>query len=156
MGAGAEFVRMCKRYINIVILLIVSTAALADLSPDVYKDLQRKAPEVLSIQVSSVDVHRSFAKPSGCAFFDFEVIRNVNVEARVIRVVRSATGVHPGDVIEIEYSSISRCSDWNGPRSIPLLRKGEMVYAFLARRGRTASFDPAARGATFSVSMPGV
>src|SRR6266481_3500974 len=45
-----------KRCIAIAILLILATAVLADLSPDVYKDLQRKAPEILSIQVSSVDV----------------------------------------------------------------------------------------------------
>jgi hypothetical protein len=147
---------MRKRCIAIAILLILATAVLADLSPDVYKDLQRKAPEVLYIQVSSVDLHRRFAKPSGCAFFDFEVIRNVTVEARVVRVVRSQTGVHAGDVIEIEYSSIRRCSDWNGPRSMHLLREGDRVYAFLSRRGRTASFEPAARGATFSFSMRGV
>jgi hypothetical protein len=143
---------MRKRSIAIAIFLILATAVLADLSPDVYKALQRTAPEALSIQVLSVDIHRSFAKPPSCSFFDFEVIRNVKVEARVVRVARSETGVRPGDVIGIEYSSISRCSDWNGPRSIPLLRKGDLVYAFLARRGRTASFDPAARGATFSGS----
>lgn len=147
---------MRERCIAISIFLILAAAVMADLSPDVYKDLQGKAPEALYIQVSSVDVHRSFAKPSGCSFFDFEVIRNVKVDARVVRVIRSETGVHPGDVIEIEYSSISRCSDWNGPRSIPLLRKSDLAYAFLARRGRTASFEPAARGATFSFSMPGV
>jgi hypothetical protein len=146
---------MRERCIAIAILLVLAMSVLADLSPDVYKDLQRKAPEALAIQVSSVDVRRSFAKPSSCGFFDFEVIRNVKVEARVVRVVRSETGVHPGDVVEIEYSSISRCSGWNGPRSIPLLRKGDVVYAFLARRGRTTSFEPAARGATFSVSMAG-
>ena len=144
---------MRERCLVIAILLILATAVLADLSPDVYKDLQRKAPEALSIQVSSVDVHRSFAKPSSCSFFDFEVIRKVKVEARVLRVVRSGTGVRPGDVIEIEYSSISRCSDWNGLRSMQLLRKGDLVFAFLSRRGRTASFEPAARGATFSGAM---
>jgi hypothetical protein len=147
---------MRERRIAIAILLILATAVLADLSPDVYRGLQRKAPEVFYIQVSSVDVHRRFAKPSGCSFFDFEVIREVKVEARVVRVVHSETDVHPGDVIEIEYSSISRCSEWNGPRSIQLVRKGDQVYAFLSRRGRTASFEPAARGATFSDSISGV
>jgi len=144
-----------SRCVTIAILLILASAVLADLSPDVYKDLQRKAPEILEIRVTSVDVHRHFAKPSSCSFFDFEVIRNVKVEARVVRVIRSASGVHAGDVIEIEYSSISRCSDWNGPRSIPLLQSGDQRYAFLSRRGRTTVFDPAARGATFSVTMAG-
>jgi hypothetical protein len=130
--------------------LILSTAVLADLSPDVYKDMQRKAPEALYIQVLSVQVHRRLAKPSGCAFFDFEVIREVKAEARVLRVVRSDTRVRVGDVIEIEYSSINRCSGWDGPQSIRMLEDGDRVYAFLARRGRAAFFDPAAQGATFT------
>src|SRR4051812_20824804 len=112
---------MRERCLRIAICLILATAVLADLSPDIYKDLQRNAPEALSIEVVFVDIHRSFAKPAGCSFFDFEVIRSVKVEARVVRVIRSATGVHPDDVIAIEYSSINRCSDWNGPRSIQLL-----------------------------------
>jgi hypothetical protein len=146
---------MSKRWLPIAILLTIATVVLAELPPDVYKDLQRKAPEVLYIQVSSVRVHRTFAKPAGCGFFDFEVIREVKAEARVLRVVRSENRVHPGDVINVEYSSISRCSGWDGPRSIPMLASGDRVYAFLARRGHTASFEPAARGATFVGSMPG-
>jgi len=146
---------MIRRCITVAILLIVAAAVLADLSPDVYKNLHKKSPEILEIRVLSVDMHRHFAKPSSCSFFDFEVIRRAKVEARVVRVVRSASGVHAGDVIEIEYSSIRRCSGWNGPRSIPLLRSGDQRYAFLARRGRSNVFDPVARGATFSVGMPG-
>jgi hypothetical protein len=145
---------MRKRHLVIAVFLVIATVALAELPPDVYKDMQRKALEVLYIQVSSVQVHRSFAKPSGCAFFDFEVIREVKLEARVLRVVRSETRVHAGDIIQIEYSSISRCSGWDGPRSIQMLASGDRVYAFLARR-HTASFEPAARGATFAGSMPG-
>ncbi|MEA2416766.1 MAG: hypothetical protein QOI58_3423 [Thermoanaerobaculia bacterium] len=144
---------MSERSIAIAILLILATAVLADLSPDVYKDLQRKAPEVLYIQVSSVHVHRRFAKPSSCSFFDFEVIREVRVAARVLRVVRSGTGVRAGDVIEIDYASVSSCSGLNGPRSIQMLRNGDRVYVFLVRSGRTKSFEPAARGATFSDSI---
>lgn len=138
----------------IAVLQMPATAVLAELPPDVYKDMQRKAPEVLYIQVSSVHVHRTFAKPSGCAFFDFEVIREVKVDARVLRVVRSDTRAHPGDIIEIEYSPINRCSGWDGPRSIQMLASGDRVYAFLAKRSRTASFEPAARGATFSAAVP--
>ncbi|MBV8547180.1 MAG: hypothetical protein JO093_13400 [Acidobacteria bacterium] len=103
-----------------------------------------------------MDVHRRFAKPSSCSFFDFEVIREIEVEARVLRAARSETGVRAGDVIRIAYSSVNSCSGVNGPRSIPMLRKGDRVYAFLARRGRTPLFEPAARGATFSGSQRGV
>jgi len=143
---------MIRRFLTIAILLIATTVV-AELSPDVYRDLQRKSPEVLYIQVRSINVHRRLAKPSGCDLFDFEVIREVRVEARVLRVVRSQSHVRAGDVIEIGYSSINRCSGWSGPRSISLLRNGDRVYAFLARRGRTASFEPAARGATFSAAL---
>jgi hypothetical protein len=145
---------MHKRSIVIAVSLMIATAVLAELSPDVYKDMQLKAPEVLQIQISSIDVHRRFAKPSGCPFFDFEVIRAVNVEARVLRVVRSETGVHAGDAIDIDYSSVSRCSSWSGPRSIEMLHNGDRVFAFVARRGHTAFFEPAARGATFAAAMP--
>jgi hypothetical protein len=133
-----------------ITILLIATAALGELSPEVYKDLQRKSPEVLYIQISAVDVHRRFAKPSGCEFFDFEVIREVRVEARVLRVVRSESYVRVGDIIAIGYSSINRCSGWSGPRSIQMLRNGDRVYAFLVRRG--TSFEPAARGATFTAS----
>jgi hypothetical protein len=145
---------MRERCLAITALLTIATAALAELPPDVYKSMQRKAPEVLYIQVSSVHVHRKFAKPSGCPFFDFEVIREVKVDARVLRVVHSETGVHTGDLIKIEYSSVSRCSGWDGPRSIQMLQSGDRVYAFLTRRGRTTFFEPAARGATFSTAFP--
>src|SRR2546429_9887343 len=101
---------MRKRCLAIAAFQMTAMVVLAELPPDVYKDMQWKAPEVLYIQVSSIHVHRRFAKPSGCAFFDFEVIREVKVEARVLRVVRSETRVHAGDVVKIEYSSISRCS----------------------------------------------
>jgi hypothetical protein len=146
---------MRQRCLAIAVLQIIATVAMGELSPDVYKDLQRKAPEVLYIQVSDVHVHRRLAKPAGCGFFDFEVIRDVKVDARVLQVARSESGVRAGDHIEIEYSSISRCSGWSGPRSIQMLQSGDQIYAFLARRGRTRFFEPAARGATFSDAMPG-
>lgn len=131
-------------------LLLVAAVAWAELPPSVYEDLQKKAPEELFVEVTSVDVHRRFAKPSGCGWFDFEVIRNVELEARVIRVVRSQAGLRPGDVIHVEYQSINRCSGFDGPRSIDLLRRGDRVQAFLARGDRAGLFVPAARGATFS------
>jgi hypothetical protein len=130
-------------------LLLIAAVASAELPPEVYEELQRKAPEVLFIEVTSVDVDRQIKKPSGCSWLEFEVVRNVELEARVIRVVRSAAGVRPGTVIRVEYPSNNRCEGYNGPRSIELLRKGERVNAFLVR-GDRGVFVPAARGATFS------
>lgn len=131
-------------------LLLMASAAWAELPPYVYEDLQQKAPEALLIEVTSVDVGRRFAKPDGCSWYEFEVIRNVSVEARVVRVTRSAAGLRPGDAIRVEYASINRCSGYNGPRSIDMVRRGDHIRAFLAKGDRAGLFVPAARGATFT------
>src|SRR5438477_117208 len=131
------------------IALFAWIAIFAELPPAVYEDLQRAAPEALSIQVMDVDVHRSIAKPHACSFFDFEVRRNARARARVFGVIRSKSGVRPGDVITIEYTSVKPCYGVNGPRPISLLNEGDRVSAFLVKSGSV--FVPAARGATFSV-----
>jgi hypothetical protein len=64
------------------IALLAWIAIFAELPPAVYEELQRAAPEALSIQVMEVEVHRSIAKPSACSFFDFEVQRKARVQAR--------------------------------------------------------------------------
>ena len=132
---------------GVIHTLFVVAVLFADLSPDVYKDLQQKAPEALAIRVVAVHVHRSFSKPSSCAWHDFEVARRVNAEAVVQRVFRSQSGVHVGDVIKIEYLTIRHCSEYNGPRSAALLDDDDRVTAYLKRSGKV--FFPAARGASF-------
>ena len=127
--------------------LVVVAVLFADLSPDVYKDLQQKAPEALAIRVVAVHVHRSFSKPSYCAWHDFEVGRRVNAEAVVERVFRSQSGARVGDVIKIEYLTVRHCSEYNGPRSAALLDEEEHVTAYLKRSGKV--FLAAARGAMF-------
>jgi hypothetical protein len=131
------------------IALLAWIAIFAELPPSVYEDLQRAAPEALSIQVMDVEVHRSIAKPSACSFLDFEVRRKAIVRARVIGVIRSKSGVRPGDVIAIDYTSVKPCHGVNGPRPIELLKEGDRVSAFLTKSGSV--FVPAARGGTFSV-----
>ena len=64
-------------------------------------------------------------------------------------MIRSNSGVRPGDVITINYTSVKQCYGVNGPRPIELLREGDRVSAFLMKSGSV--FVPAARGATFSV-----
>jgi hypothetical protein len=131
------------------IALIAWIAIFAELPPSVYEDLQRAAPEALSIQVMDVEIHRSIAKPSACSFFDFEIRRAARARARVFGVIRSQSGVRPGDVITIDYTSVKPCYGVNGPRPIELLKEGDRVNAFLIKSGNV--FVPAARGATFSV-----
>jgi hypothetical protein len=130
--------------------LFVAAAPLTfgEIAPEVYKAMQQAAPEVLYVEVTDVDVDRDLHKPSGCGFFEFEVERNVTLQAKVLRVVRSRSGVRPGAVITVPYQSVRRCSGFTGPRPIPLLTEGTKTYAYLTAAGR--SFAPAALGASFS------
>jgi hypothetical protein len=126
---------------------IAAAVAFGELAPEVYQAMQRAAPEVLYVEVLDVDIDRKLHKPSGCGFFEFEVERNVTMQVKVLRVVRSRTGVRPGTVITVPYQSIRQCSGFSGARPIPLLEEGTKTYAYLTagRRG----FGPAARGASF-------
>lgn len=137
---------MSKKRILAVVLL-AALPAVAELAPEVYAALQQKAPEVLSLQVVEVKIDRDWHKPDGCGFFEFEVERDVVVQARVLAVTRSESGLRPGTVIQIPYESIRRCSGYSGARSIPLLEEEEKVVAYLAKNGRY--YAPAARGASF-------
>lgn len=129
---------------RLVLLLLVSLAATAELAPEVYEKMQREAPELFSIQVTDVEVDRSFRM---CSLFDWEVTRRVDLKAKVVSVTRTRSGVKPGAVIEVKYMSLSPCEGWNGARPIPLLSEGDRVPAYLAKSG--AHFEPAARGASF-------
>jgi len=141
---------MQRARVAVIVLQIAAIALFADISPEEYRKMQRAAPEVVYIEVSSVAIHRHLGKESGCAFYDFELRRDAVVDAKVLQVIRSSSGLRAGASIKIEYSSIKRCWGWNGPRSIELLEPKARVYAYLVRQG-TGTFVPAARGASFSI-----
>jgi hypothetical protein len=131
---------------------IAAPLAFGELAPEVYRAMQREAPEVLYVEVLDVDIDRELHKPPGCGFFDFEIVRNVVMQAKVLRVVRSRAGVRPGATIGVTYASVRRCSGFVGPRSIPVLDEGTKTYAYLASAKR--GFEPAALGASFP-AQPG-
>jgi hypothetical protein len=130
-----------------LVLLAVSVPLFGELAPEVYEQMQREAPELLQVEVAGVDFDRELGHPQGCGLFEFEVSKHAVVKAKVVAVTRTRAGVKPGDVIEIRYTSVKRCSGFAGPRSIPMLAKGDRVQAWLAKG--TRSFEPAARGASF-------
>jgi hypothetical protein len=131
------------------IVILAALAIFAEISPEEYRKMQQASPDVVYIQVSSVDLHRHIAKGSGCSWWDFEMRRDATVEARVLDVVRTASGLRRGATITIKYTSIKRCYGWNGARSNELLQPNERVYAFL-QRDAGGVYVPAARGASFS------
>ena|ERR671924_119259 len=46
--------------------LLLATPAFAELPPEVYLAMQQASPEVLHIEILSVDIDRDFHKPDGC------------------------------------------------------------------------------------------
>lgn len=133
----------------IAALIAMSPAALGELAPEVYRAMQQASPELLHLEILSVEIDRDFHKPDGCGFFEFEIERNVVVKAKVLSVIRSRAGVRPSAVLEIEYTSVKRCSGFSGPRSIPVLSEKDRVCAYLEKTSR--GFAPAARGASFEI-----
>ena len=130
------------------LLLLLTSPALAELAPETYRAMQRASPELVQIEVVSVDIDRDFHKPDGCRFFEFEIERKVTLEAKVRAVTRSRTGLKPGATITIQYTSMKRCEDFAGPGPIPLLHEGDRVYAYLVKKDR--AFETAAMAASFT------
>jgi hypothetical protein len=111
--------------------------ARADLPPFAYRDMQKKAPEHLQIEVLSVQtVERKDAI-------------DVRAEARVTAVVRSASGLEPGRVIRIVYSHSTKIVA--GPRSVPVLQEKKSYPAFLQKSESGDTYEPAAGGRSFEV-----
>ena len=136
---------------RLAILIAIAPFAFAELAPEVYRAMQQQAPELLYVEVTDVDIDRDFRKPSGCGFFEFEITRNVVLQAKVLRVMRSASNVKPGTMISVRYASLKQCEGWVGARPIPLLDEDQKVYAYLSRAER--GFVPAARGASFASDL---
>ena len=148
MALLGVFSSSMKTLVLMAALIAVSPVALGELAPEVYQAMQQAAPEVLQLEILSVEIDRDFHKPDGCGFFEFEITRNVVVEAKVLSVVRSRIGIRPGAVLRIPYTSVKRCEGFSGPRSLLLLSEKDRVYAYLAKTER--GLAPAARGASFT------
>lgn len=114
---------------------------LAELPPNVYIELRKKAPEVLRIRTDEV-----ISKPAG-------ILDRSNwtetVSATVLEVTRSESGVKKGDVISIVYGRQVPKEGWVGPAPAQQLAKGKEYTAFLAKN-EGGGFSIAARGMSFN------
>jgi hypothetical protein len=120
-----------------LLLTVLTPGAQAELAPQVYKDMQSRAPEFLEIQVLSVTTAAAS-----------DEIR-VDVEARVIDVRRSKSGLKAGDVIRIEYTRTTKLLA--GPSPAPVLQKGKKYPAFLSQAVTKNDYRPAALGRSFEL-----
>ncbi len=128
------------------LLVCLSASALAELPPAVYKDMQAKSPERLTIRVKSVQTQeRDEAERKIVA---------VTAEAEVLEVGRTASELKPGQTIRIRYVRTEYKEPIAGPSQVPILREGETYPAFLSRNKEGDTYAPAAGGYSFEVVEP--
>ncbi len=122
-----------------VLGLALASTARAELPPDAYRSMQQSAPEAVVLRVQAVET-------SICWFWLCDG-RDVTLKAEVGEVTRSASGLKPGQHIEIRYRHVP-LDGRSGPRPIRVVAEGETTPAFLEQTA-AGHFRPAARGASF-------
>ena len=125
-------------------LLMACRVALAEFPPAAYARMQDAASEVLQIEVLKVDgrIKRGADKES-----------HLTVTAKVVCMVRSASGLRPGANITIRYSTVLKRSwGWAGPAPIGILEPG--VYTAYLDKSE-AVYTPAASGRSFAAPEHG-
>ena len=122
--------------------LLLAPTANAELPPQVYRQRQAAAPEVLVIRVKSV-------KTTETARADHKLVANV-VEAVVEHVARTTKGLKPGVVITIMYTQREYTQPITGPSEVPTLGESEIRPAYLAWDKELKAFSPAAGGFSFT------
>ncbi len=125
------------------LLVCLSASAFAELPPYVYRDMQAKSPERLTVKVKSVKtVERDEPERK---------LVDVTVEAEVTAVERTASELKAGQTIRIRYTHTDYKQPMAGPSQVPILREGETYPAFLGKNKEGDTYAPAAGGYSFEV-----
>ncbi|MEY2563181.1 MAG: hypothetical protein QOH88_1374 [Verrucomicrobiota bacterium] len=131
------------RWLLSTFLVVVATmlSTRGELPPYVYQELQAKSPEALTIKVESVSIVTS----------DESTLKRLTItaEARVEKVVRSASGLKSGDAIRINYVCLEHKQFIAGPSEPEVLQKDRSYPAFLVKAAQDQAYAPAARGFSF-------
>lgn len=120
--------------------------ARAEIDPKYYRAWQDQAPEALTIRVGAVKPAVTTNRHQGSD--SLLITTRVEAEATVEAVERSASGLKPGDTIRIQYTTTRAEPPMPGPRPLPVLKRGEVVPAFLLGVSK-GLYAPAAKGASF-------
>jgi hypothetical protein len=123
------------------VVIPTAQSTYGELPPSVYKELQEKSPEALTIKVESVRISTT-DEPR------FKRL-DITAEARVEAVIRSAAGLKPGDAIRITYVHLYRKQPLAGPSEPDVLQKGRSYPAFLVKSEKNEVYTTAARGYSF-------
>jgi hypothetical protein len=128
------------------LLVCLSASAFAELPPYVYRDMQAKSPERLTVKVKSVKTEER-DEPE-------RRLVAVTVEAEVTAVERTASQLKPGQAIRIRYTHTDYKQPMSGPSQVPILREGETYPAFLVKSKEGDTYAPAAGGYSFQLVEP--
>lgn len=130
---------------GLLLSFITATLLNAEIAPEYYAEDQRNAGEFIRVRVTDSDLD--------WCFFCSE--RDVKLEARVLEVLRSESGLKKSDKIIITYTTrLSHPGGWAGPRPIPVPEEGYETEAYLNKQKGTENiYLPAARGYSFSTVL---
>jgi hypothetical protein len=146
MSNFASRLRGGKSLLAAALVVCLSASALAELPPYVYRDMQAKSPERLTIKVKSVKTEER-DEPE-------RKLIAVTAEAEVVEVERTASELKPGQTIRIRYTHTDYKQPMAGPSQVPVLREGETYPAFLSKNKDGDTYSPAAGGYSFEVVAP--
>src|SRR3712207_947968 len=132
------------RYLSAVALAVCLSASVsAELPPTIYRDMQAKSPERLTIKVRTVKTEERDESE--------RKLVAVAAEAEVVGVERTATELKPGQTIRIRYTRTDYKQPIAGPSQVPVLREGQTCPAFLRKDKEGDAYAPAAGGYSFKV-----
>lgn len=121
------------------LLIAAASEAIAELPPSAYEAMQAKAPEHLQIQVLRVDIGPGKNDSS----------QDILIMATVDKVLRTASGLQPGDVVNITYTLVEKQPGWVGPGQVPILAQGATHPAYLKKLDKPETYAPAAGAMSF-------
>ncbi len=133
--------RPLKSLFALFVVIATASSTHGELPPAVYKDLQKKSPEALMIKVESVKISTA-NEPT-------VKVMVISAEARVETVIRSASGLKPGDKLRINYVHLEHKEPLAGPSEPDVLQEGQVYPAFLSKVERNGSYALAAEGYSF-------
>ena len=131
------------------------------LPPSAYQQWKESAPEVAALEIISAATESKVSETEGTKVKLRRTEIDVNVEARVLTVERTATELKPDAVIRIHFvhrpllQQTMQEGKWvdvriAGASPIPILEKGDKVTAWM-RRLSGDQFEPAAEAESFAV-----
>lgn len=132
--------KIVRHFVFNFLSLFVVCAALAELPPSAYEAMQAEAPEHLQIHVLRVDIEPGKK----------ESAQDVLIMVTVEKVLRTASGLKTGDLINVAYTLEDRPAGWVGPGQVPILTQGDNRVAYLRKLEKPETYAPAAGAMSFN------